>query len=300
MFGPIGKFASNYLRGKGFEIYRPTHFEVEHMRSFWEDWLSKDIERFAAIYAANRVIWGPITQWADEAALKPSLWRYGVPEQWDTERQGLGVTGLNQVQAEVCYTDLIAFIGQSMGVPVRYLEIGVSVGKNFLPMVKHFGDVTGLDVEVLNPRVATELKNVRQTFESAKHYPVETLSGADTTVTITHQAFDGGRYIRGNQYEPDTWASMGDPFNLIFSDGVHSAKAIRDEMQHLFANNLIPESGPFAMYWDDLVNYEMQEAFVENCRLLQERFPGSWFGLHWIYGTYGARRLNGVFSTFKA
>jgi hypothetical protein len=83
-------------------------------------------------------------------------------------------------------------------------------------------------------------------------------------------------------------------FDFIFSDGVHSGRAVRDELQHLKRFDLLDLSGRFAMYWDDVVNFEMQSAFVDNAMELQ---PG-WHGLHWIHGTYGSRRLNGVFANF--
>lgn len=300
MLGPIGRSAKAALTHYGYELYRPTRFEHALVRSIWEDWFSTDPALFADVYARNRKVVSAIDRWVSPEALATSLWRYGVPEQWDTERQGLNLTGLNEVEKEVTYSDLIAFVGKSIGEPVNYLEIGVSVCKNFLQMHQHFESITGLDVEDLNPRIAAELGPVEQVWQSEGDYPVDTLSGTPTTIRLSHHKFDGGLYVKADQFSPDSWASLkGQRFNLIFSDGVHSPRALLDEMDHLLRNDLIPETGPFVMYWDDLVNWQMQDAFDANCRRLKERFPGAYHGLHWIHGTYGSRRLNGIFSTFR-
>ena len=58
-------------------------------------------------------------------------------------------------------------------------------------------------------------------------------------------------------------------------------------------------SGRFAMYWDDLINLEMQTAFTENAADLGKRIPDGWFGMHHIHGTYGPARLNGIFANFR-
>lgn len=300
MLGPIGRAAKGALTHYGYELYRPTGYERTLVRSIWEDWFSSDPALFADIYAKNRRVVSGIDRWVSPEALAGSLWRYGVPEQWDTERQGLGLTGLNEVEKEVTYSDLIAFVGKSMKAPVDYLEIGVSVCKNFLQMHQHFDKITGLDVEDINPRIAAELGGTELIWQSERDYPVETLDGKGAAIRLSHHAFNGGLYVKADQFSPDSWASLkGRRFNLIFSDGVHTPHAVLDELDHLLSNDLIPESGPFVMYWDDLVNWQMQEAFDKNCKRLHERFPGAYHGLHWIHGTYGSRRLNGIFSTFR-
>jgi hypothetical protein len=298
----VSRAARDYLVDhKGYEIYRPTHHERAEMRSFWEDWFSRDPTLFAKLYAANRETLKGISSWVDEDSLSASLWRYGVPEQWNTKRQGLGKTGLNEIEQEPTYSDLITFMLDTLGSDVRYLEIGVSVGKNFLQVAERYPEarITGLDVEKPNPVLVRQFDNMK-VARTGQTSLVETLSGVPGNVTLAHYELQrSGKsvtYVQGDQFASQTWASLkGERFNFIFSDGVHSARAVKDELEHLLEHDLI-DRGCFLMYWDDLVNIEMQSAFVENCDRLAQLFPTAKRGLHWIHGTYGSRRLNGWFS----
>jgi hypothetical protein len=208
---------------------------------------------------------------------------------------------LNEIEKEPTYSDLLAFIAGRLQ-QVTYLEIGVSVGKNWLQMIERAPDakIFGLDVERPNPRILPRFGGAEIVHSSDRDYTVETLSGTPAQVKLEHHRLsrDGTpvTYVRGDQFSPDTWASMkGERFNFIFSDGVHSPRALETELDHLLANDLIAD-GPFVMYWDDLVNEPMQAAYRRNVARLQERFgPQSWFGLYRIHGTYGNQRLNGIF-----
>ena len=140
MLGAVGKAARRALISAGYQIYRPTRHEKAELRSFWEDWLGRDPHRFAEIYSRNRQLLARVGEWVDEPSLATSLWRYGVPEQWNGSGQGLNRTGLNDVEQEPTYTDLIAVMLGELGDQFRYLEIGVSVGNNFLQIVELFPD----------------------------------------------------------------------------------------------------------------------------------------------------------------
>jgi len=305
MLGPIGKSVKGALTKAGYEVTRATGLERTGLRSFWEDWYSKDPALFGKLYAANRATLRDVGEWIKEADLAGSLWRYGVPEEWNTRRQGLGRTGLNEMEAEPTYTDLIAFIASQIP-DLNYLEIGVSVGKNWLQIIENFPDaaIFGLDVEKPNPTVAKRFQDSKVVHTAGK-FDVETLSGTPAAVQLEHIEFTRAglpvTYVRGDQFAPETWASLrGKQFNFIFSDGVHSARAIEGEMDHLLSNELLAD-GPFVMYWDDLVNTAMQSAFERNVALLTKRYgPDSWSGLYQIHGTYGAKRMNGIFCSFTS
>ncbi len=310
MLGPLGKVAKLALTKGGYQLYRPTGLENTLMRSIWEDWFSTDPARFAQIYEQNRAVLSSVDSWIDAGDLDRSLWRYGVPEEWDRAHSGLNSTGLNEIEKEVTYSDLIAFVGGSLRRPVVYLEIGVSVGKNLLQVCHHFRDaeIVGLDIEVLNPCIRRQFASEEVVWQSDDEYAVDTLRGGPNSAIVRpshHRLEHTGAapvlYVRADQFREDTWASLrGRQFNLIFSDGVHTARALRQELGFLLKEDLIVPEGPFAMIWDDLVDISMQTAFFENAQLLQRRFgPESWFGLHWIHGTYGNRRLNGIFSSFR-
>lgn len=296
--GPVGPALKSVLTRAGYDLYRPTGFERSILRSPFDDWFGKDIDLFADVYRTNREALAEVPKWVRTEDLVGSLWRYGVPEQWDTGRLELGCTGLNEIEPEPTYSDLIGFICRLM-TDLRYLEIGVSVGKNFYQIARQVPDaqMVGLDIERLNPVLAEALGRTFTERKTGISQSVETLSGQSTDVDLATCTSGGITYLRGDQFSDDTWAVLdGQRFNFIFSDGVHSARAVRAEMDFLFSHDLIDTSGPFAMYWDDLVNIEMQTAFNDCAMRLREAFGGGWHGLHWIHGTYGAKRLNGLFA----
>jgi len=277
------------------------------MRSPFEDWFSKDIELFAQVYKRNREVLSAVPEWVRPEDLPGSLWRYGVPEQWDTGRRGLAETGLNEIEAEPTYSDLIGFICRRLP-DLRYLEIGVSVGKNFLQVCRNAPDgmFVGLDIERMNPVLEEALGSSFVEQKLGISQTVETLSGAAcdvelaTYTSMPAKEFGSPRvtYLRGDQFADATWAALdGKRFNFIFSDGVHSPRALLAEFDFLLAHDLIDTSGPFVMYWDDLVNLEMQTAFDWIANRLRDLCGGGWHGLHWIHGTYGAKRLNGLFAS---
>jgi hypothetical protein len=298
MLGPIGPIAKKTLERFGYELSRPTGFERSLTRSYWQDWFGTDPALFAKVYEDNRRSLGQVESWASE--IDNSLWRYGVPPMWSAEVRELGQTSLDEIEPEVTYSDLIGFIASKI-VPLRYLEIGVSVGKNFWQIVNSFpeAEIYGLDVEDPNPSLVRLFDRVEIASEG-KEQVVDTLSGSPATIRLTHYRLHrkGGKpvtYVKGDQFAPETWESMSAPFNLIFSDGVHSGDALRSEFDHLKRCKLLHEDGPFVMYWDDLVNEEMQSAFDRNARAM----GGGWHGLYRVHGTYGLRRLNGIYSNFR-
>jgi len=285
------------LTKRGYNLYRPTVFERSILRSTFRDWFGEDIATFARTYAGNREALARVKKWARAEDLASSLWRYGVPEQWDTGQLDIGETGLNEIESEITYTDLIAFICSKIN-DLRYLEIGVSVGKNFYQICRQFpkGRLVGLDIEMPNPVLQEALGVNLAEHSTGIRQLVDSLSGQKKTVELSTYSSDNITYLRGNQLSNDTWSVLnGQNFNFIFSDGVHSPDALNSEFEFLTSHELIDTSGPFVMYWDDLVNFEMQNAFNQCASRLKEIFSGGWHGLHWIHGTYGSRRLNGLF-----
>jgi hypothetical protein len=297
MLGPVGPLLKAALESKGFQITRPSAIERELCRSPVATWFSSDMGRLARVYDSNRALLAKVSDWTDKAALDASLWRYGVPEIWERGERETGSTRLNEIEREITYTDLIAFLASQFD-DLRYLEIGVSVGKNFA-QVRHSvpGEYTALDVEAPNPPLLEAMGVDLMTGAPQATQTVETLSGVSREVQLVRHSGDNVTYIQGDQFDNKTWLAMKDrKFNFIFSDGVHSPRALRDELDHLFDANLLDLRSPrFVMYWDDMVDQPMQAAFVECAKRLQEQFNGGSYGLHWIHGTYGLKRLNGIF-----
>jgi hypothetical protein len=308
MLGPIGRIAKSALMRAGYEIAKPTRFERSLPRDVFSDWFTRDIAQFATIYRDNRQVLGQVPAWFRADDLERSLGRYGLSEEWESDHHTISPMGINQIQTEPTYSDLIVFIAKALSVPIQYLEIGVSVGKNFLQICKALPEarIVGLDAENVNPVLAEQFAGKRLAWESGLVQRIDTLCGGTKDGTLELAKYELARpghepvvYLRGDQFSADTWASLdGYKFNLIFSDGVHTPEAILSEVEFLLGNRQICDEGPFAMYWDDLIDEPMQSAFVTNAERLKKHFGGRGrYALYRMHGTYAPARLTGAFTT---
>src|SRR5215469_14382894 len=114
---------------------RPARMRTDTVGGFhvvWRDWIDPRVAEFARIYAENRAVQREVGTWIDRDALGNSLWRYGLPR----ANHDFHIGEINAVNRTITYTDLIVFFAGLLPEP-RYLEIGVSSGKNFYQVVRH-------------------------------------------------------------------------------------------------------------------------------------------------------------------
>jgi hypothetical protein len=306
MLGPLGPIANNYLRSKGFVITRPTRIEKQFSRGFWKNWFANDPVLFSSVYAKNRETLSSISTWVTDETLAGSLWRYGVPLEWsESYHDAIDSTGLNDIESEITASDILAFAARRLGDGVSYLEIGVSVGKNLIQIERQIQDscLVGLDIEELNPTLRSQFKDCVYVGERSEAYEVETLTGEKakkrTTLQKMTSANNTFEYLSGDQFRADTWERLaGRKFNLIFSDGVHTADALRSEFHFLQKYNLIDRER-CVVFWDDLQHPEMQSVFLDNARALCNIFgrTDDAISLFKLHGSYGMQRPMGMFSS---
>jgi hypothetical protein len=308
MLGPIGPFLSDFLRRRGFIITRPTAIEKSFGRSFWKDWFSTDPKLFASVYEKNRETLSGVKGWVADETLTASLWRYGVPVGWnESHASSIDRTGLTDIESEITAADLLSFVARRLSQNVSYLEIGVSVGKNLLQIEHQVSEarLVGLDIEELNPVLRNQFSDCKDVGQASAPYLVETLSKGPVEKKTSQKKLTSRErrnifeYISGDQFLDSTWALLrGRSFNLIFSDGVHTAEALRAELHFLLKYNLIdPER--CVMFWDDLQSDAMQAAFLDNAKKLCAMFrrDDKAISLFQLHGTYGMKRLMGMFSS---
>ena len=312
MLGPIGPFASNFLRSRGFIITRPTEIEKTFTRCFWKDWFSTDIKLFASVYERNRSTLAGVKSWVSDETLAGSLWRYGVPVEWRetyTSASSVEQTGLMEIESEITAADMLSFVSRRLGQGVSYLEIGVSVGKNLLQIDRQVSNASlvGLDVEELNPFLRNQFSGCVNVGESSAPYLVETLSKGLVEKRTSLKALTSSErrntfeYLSGDEFLDSTWALLkGKHFNLIFSDCVHSGEALRTELKFLLKYKLI-DPNRCVMFWDDLHSLDMQLAFLDNARTLCKMFnrDDNAISMYRLHGTYGVKRPMGMFSSLS-
>jgi hypothetical protein len=298
---PTKRIVKDFLKAQGYQISKSTAVERRYMGRPWPDLIWRDPSNFATIYSKNRALLSSIPQWISEEDLRTSLWDYGVPSVCLTSWNNLGFGALADVDMDLTVVDLLAFVGSYLS-DLRYLEIGIGVGKNFLQICKQFPDAisVGLDVEEINPVLRSQFTSPALEWQSDTPYLVDTFSGQrrEKRASLTRLSKTVS-YLSADLFRDDTWARLeGQTFNLIFSDAVHSPDAVRAELQFLLRHELI-DKARFAMFWDDLFG-EMQSAFMANARDLCKMFNlgDDAIRLFRLHGSYGDERPVGLFCSW--
>ena len=231
--------------------------------------------RLDEIKRGNRTTLAAVKSWIAESDYEKSLFQYGLPA---SVRHLIDAP----VGDETTYSDVLAFLAEDLTKQVRYLEIGVSVGKNFLQMLRqlHGALLVGFDIEDINPVFENYL-------EKGTGVAWETRAGSlrKTPSTLTEYAFlpndNRVRYLAGDLFDDASWARLtGTTFNLVFSDAYHSADALLAEWRAIKSLGLL-DADEFIFVWDDLGG-EMSDAFNRISGEMREifRIPASetWFG----------------------
>jgi hypothetical protein len=285
--------ARHLLGALGLEVHRrprqlPDQIPSGDFHLLWRDWINLAPLRFAYIYAKNRQTQRAVSKWISADVLEDSLWRYGIPGDNLLE-------DLNRVESVITYTDILSFLSTLLTDP-RYLEIGVSAGKNFYQMSKQLDDalLVGLDIEDINP-VLEGLYHRRGTiWESANLHPFIKYDGIAMekrfTLTEFSEPENSNRiyYLSGDKFEEELWQSLeGMCFNLVFSDACHTPESIETELEFMLQSRLIDPS-EFIMMWDD-VNEERLPSVLRATTTLSQRFPNKrpYAAVVDIHGTYG-------------
>lgn len=305
----LGKdIIKTFLEKQGYTIRRSTQIELKFSRSYWHQWLSKKMTDFITVYKQNRDFLSDVSSWVDNKSLESSYWRYGVPERWVGDYAGkLNVTGLNDIEMEITCADLIAIISTFLKKKINYLEIGVSVGKNFMQLCNYFRDaeMTGLDVEEIYPIFESFLEEKELIFQSQNSYEIDTLSkkkaSKRTSLTsyLCKKKNNKVLYLSADQFRDDTWETISNQcarFNFVFSDGAHSPEALLNEFNYLMQFDLIDRE-EFVMFWDDMWDESMQNAFYEIALKLCKTFAcgEDHIALYSLHGSYGFARKMGIF-----
>lgn len=214
-----------------------------------------DAQRLGAVIQHHRKVLEQVPNWLNAEAMKASCFQYGVPE----HNQRFINDPLSKTPT---YSDYIAYFSAQLNAPINYLEIGVSVGKNFFQMLNSFenASLTGFEIEDMNPplRAVLDSKNT-ETWEKKPD------SIKKSPPTLSHYTFDekGHKitYLCADVFDEASWERLaGQKFNVLFSDAFHDAASLFHEYKMMQKYDLIADD--FMFFWDDL-HFDMEDAFVE-------------------------------------
>ncbi len=231
------------------------------------------------IIKKNRDTLSLVDNWIDEEAFKRSWFSYGVPDYIKKDID-------KPINDSATYTDLIVYLSKKHFKKINYLEIGVSVGKNFFQLLNAHSDSTfsGFDIEELNPVIEKRL-----IFKEKDEWQTPANSIKKTASSLKKFSYNGMDvdYLCADVWDENSWARLKDnKFNIIFSDALHTPQAILFEFEMLVKFDLLADK--FIIIWDDLVG-KMQSSFYKIIRKYDQKYEiksiylleiNGWVGQH--------------------
>jgi hypothetical protein len=217
-------------------------------------------EELAGPVKINRQTLQLVDNWIDDKAFAASVFNYGVP---DFIKQVIN----KPIGDTVTYTDLMTRIAKKYFDHVNYLEIGVSVGKNFFQLLKALdrASLTGFDIEEINPVLGHQLSFLQKSEWPTPRGSVKKKNSSLNTYTAGDKNV---AYLSADVWDEASWEKLkGNKYNIVFSDALHSPKAILFEFKMLEKYQLLDDR--FVIVWDDLVG-KMQDSFYKIIRRYNE------------------------------
>lgn len=247
------------------------------------------------IIAKNRNTLRQIPCWISDEQYANSIYSWGLPgfarHKIDQEI-GYGLT----------YSDMLVYLAGLLNKQINYLELGVSVGKNFVQVMHGINNATlvGYDIEHISPILRSILGEgvCHKSWETAQpshKHDASTLSSYNIAPNK-----NSVHYISGDVFDEKSWQALSQlniKFNAIFSDACHEPQALIYEYEMLEKYDLI-DGDQFFMVWDDLGG-EMSERFMIIFNKLKQKYnlTDSNMRLVDVYGWLGhneARHTIGV------
>jgi len=208
----------------------------------------------------NRASLNLVGNWIDEDAFAASCFRYGVPDflQKDINKP---------IGPAPTYTDLMLLAARKYLDEVNYLEIGVSVGKNFFQLLNALdhASFTGFDIEEINPVIERRLE-----LKNKTEWDTPANSIKKNRSSLKNYQFGAKKvsYLSADVWDVNSWSKLqGSKFNLVFSDALHTPEAILFEFEMLVKFGLLGEK--FVIVWDDLEG-KMERSFHKIIRKYNE------------------------------
>lgn len=202
----------------------------------------------------NRYWLHSVPKWISDESYRHSRSGYGCPS------HALAFLDL-PIDDQPTYTDLLVHAAAHLPRRVAFLELGVSVGKNFyvLANVLDHASLYGFDREEINPVLAAQLDRIPDEgrLKRFRRGPNEVA------------------YLQGDIARPEDWVPLsGMRFNLVFSDACHRPEILKREWEMIERHELLDADG-FVIVWDDLDRQPtgaITRAFVEIGAGLRCRF----------------------------
>tara|TARA_X000000368_G_scaffold377697_1_gene331542 strand:- start:1274 stop:2113 length:840 start_codon:yes stop_codon:yes gene_type:complete len=176
------------------------------------------------------------------------------------------------------YSDMFIFFSRYLEKPINYLEIGVSVLKNFIQINESLekSHLTGFDINPIakNSNYIFEEKNKKN--NTLSYFQGDVLNKKDTS-------------LFKEKYK--------EKFNFVFSDALHEHDAVMSEYENIIKGNLDDE---FILYFDDLDFPGLEKTVDFIYTDLKKEYNKIFFTTFYVNGWVGQHEKlhkNGLIST---
>lgn len=260
--------------------------------------------RMSSVMFRNRKLLSSVDSWSDDYSYKNSLGLYGCSEDFRFMLD-------RDIGSDITYSDVIPYLNSFLKSEVSYLELGVSLGKNFIQVVDNIliGAAVGFEIESINPALKNffkkeEILDSWNTFDKSNFSEAEVLNKAEQLLgvdsykyeediikyctgersikknssTLASYDYEGSAvgvfYLNGDLFDDNTWLRLKNrKFNSVFSDAFHNSVGLVQEFMQIEKYGLLNDD-EFVMVWDDLGEYEMTEVYFQIYKALREKHEG--------------------------
>ena len=222
--------------------------------------------KLARIVFKNRKLLKSIKSFRSGTLISKSADNYGLT------KKGYDLVDRN-INLRLTYMDIIPYLCNYIGNEIIYVEIGVSVLKNFYCIANNLtsSKLFAFDINTINPIVEEKFNNKKQLSNTSNSYEFNSNK-------IT--------YVQGDVYNAGDLQELVDlsqEANFIFSDADHTPEGLMSEYVNYYSKCLAEN---FIIYFDD-INSEMFETFVTIYKDIEKKLSNikaytfainGWFG----------------------
>ena len=190
------------------------------------------------------------------------------------------------------YTDLLIFASTFLNnKKVNYLEIGVSVLKNFMQIDNYIenSNLVAFDINPIVPKYKKKFSLIKEENKESKIYSAETKNNLFY--------FEGSILNNRDIEHFNNFFDM--KFNIIFSDALHTPEGIWSEYENIISKKIDKE---FILYFDDLDFPGLEKTAIKVFNDMKEKNGKLYFTTFKVYGwvgQYEKMHKNGIISNIN-
>jgi hypothetical protein len=242
---------------------------LKNFQNLIKKFINRDIYlniKLARIVFNNRKLLKSIKSFRSGTLISESADNYGLT------KKGYDLVDKN-INLRLTYMDIIPYLCNYIGNEIIYVELGVSVLKNFYCVANNLtsSKLFAFDINIINPIVEEKFNYKKQLSNKSKSYEFNSNQ-------IT--------YIQGDVYNSGDLKELVDlsqEANFIFSDADHTPEGLMSEYVNYYSKCLAEN---FIIYFDD-INSEMFETFITIYKDIEKKLTNinaytfainGWFG----------------------